>query len=110
MLEKVYAAVDTNVESPLNLTKYGTLGDIFGLAMNVIMGVAVSLGVIFLGLGGIQYITAKGDAKAADSARTSITNAIIGILIAIGALVVKTVVLGSILGANEKAIDSNLIF
>jgi hypothetical protein len=102
MLQRVYAKVDPGVEDPLRtlLGERPTLAKVFGVAMNVIMGVAVSLAVIFLGLGGIKYITAQGDAKAAEEARTMLTNAIIGLVISLGALAVKTIVLDSILGAN----------
>ncbi len=99
MLQEVYAAVSTTVNNPLG-TRYNTLKNVFSVAMNVIMAVAVSLGVIFLGLGGIQYITSKGDAKAADAARASITNAVIGMVIALAALAVKTIVVKSILGST----------
>ena len=99
MLQRVYAAVSPGVKDPFN-DNFGTLADVFGVAMNVIMGVAVSLAVIFLGLGGIKYITAQGDAKAAEEARTMLTNAIIGLVISLGALAIKTIVLTSILGAN----------
>jgi hypothetical protein len=77
--------------------------------MNVILGVAVSLSVIFLGLGGIKYITARGDAKAAEEARTWLTNAVIGLVIALGALAVKTIVLDSILDAGNVERGGNIV-
>jgi hypothetical protein len=109
MLQKVYAEVQTGVSDPLNSVFGGdpTLAKVFGLMMNVIMGVAVSLSVIFLGLGGIKYITARGDAKAAEEARTWLTNAVIGLVITLGALAVKTIVLTSILDAEVT--DNNLV-
>ncbi len=105
-LTTVYAQVSSGVTNPLD--QFQTLADVFGVAMNVIMGVAVSLAVIFLGLGGIKYITAQGDAKAAEEARTMLTNAIIGLVIALGALAIKSIVLDSILGATLPE-DSGLI-
>jgi hypothetical protein len=98
-LTSVYAQVGKTVTNPLG--QFTTLADVFGVAMNVIIGVAVSLAVIFLGLGGIKYITAQGDAKAAEEARTMLTNAIIGLVIALGALAIKTIVLDSILGVGD---------
>ena len=106
MLERVYAAVNTTPVNPLDGT-VNNLSDIFGLAINVIIGIAVSLAVIFIGMGGIQYITARGDTKAADAARTSITNAVIGLVIALAALAVKAIVL-NILDADTD-VGGNII-
>ena len=108
MLQRVYAEVNATVKNPLNgfFTGPATLSQVFGAAMNVIMGVAVSLSVIFLGLGGIKYITAAGDAKAAEEARSWLTNAVIGLVITLGALAVKTIVLGSILNADTSALNN----
>lgn len=97
MLQKVLAQVNTDVTNPLS--RFATLSDVFGVAMNLIMGVAVSLSVIFLGLGGIKYITAKGDVKAAEEARSWLTNAVIGLVVALGALAVRQIAIG-ILGAD----------
>ena len=104
MLQRVFAKVSTNATNPLS--RFTSLADVFGVAMNVIMGVAVSLSVIFLGLGGIKYITAAGDAKAAEEARSWLTNAVIGLVITLGALAVKTIVLGSILNADTNALNN----
>ena len=104
MLQRVFAKVSTNATNPLS--RFTSLADVFGVAMNVIMGVAVSLSVIFLGLGGIKYITAAGDAKAAEEARSWLTNAVIGLVITLGALAVKTIVLGSILNADTSALNN----
>ena len=103
MLQRVFAKVSTNATNPLS--RFTSLADVFGVAMNVIMGVAVSLSVIFLGLGGIKYITAAGDAKAAEEARSWLTNAVIGLVVALGALAVRQIALG-ILGTNAVNIDA----
>ena len=113
MLQRVYAEVNATVKDPLDTFFDGTatLSKVFGAAMNVIMGVAVSLSVIFLGMGGIKYITAKGDAKAAEEARSWLTNAVIGLVITLGALAVKTIVLGSILNADTATLNNgDLLF
>jgi hypothetical protein len=107
MLHEVFAqnGVSPDVKDPLeNFFGVGqapTLSAVFGGAMNVIMGVAVSLALVFLGLGGIKYITSKGDAKAAEEARTWLTNAIIGLVIALGALAIRAIVLDSILNVDN---------
>jgi len=103
MLQRVFALVSTDADNPLK--RFTSLADVFGVAMNVIMGVAVSLSVIFLGMGGIKYITAKGDVKAAEEARSWLTNAVIGLVVALGALAVRQIALG-ILGTNAVNIDA----
>ncbi len=106
MLNQVLAAVNTSVSNPLS--GYTTLSQVFGAAMNVTMGVAISLAVIFLALGGIQYITSKGDAKATETARTMLTNAIIGMVIALGALAIKTIVYNT-LGTDDPSVGDGIL-
>jgi len=102
MLQEVYAQgpnVSTNLTAMNSSVSWATsLSAVFGLATNLVIGVAVALAVIFLGIGGIKYITSKGDAKAADAARAAITNAVIGLVVAVAALAIKTLVLGVIGG------------
>ena len=101
MLEMVYAqtpGVSTTVSNPISWAS--NLAVVFALVINLVIGVAVALAVIFLIMGGIKYITSGGDAKAADAARSAITNAVIGLVVAIAALAVRAIV-GNILGANN---------
>ena len=102
MLQRVYAQVDTDPVLDTGLANIENLGDLFGLVLNVIVGVGIALVVIFLVLGGIQYVMSKGDPKAADAARLSLTNAIIGFVVIIGALTIKAVVV-NVLGAEGAA-------
>lgn len=101
LLTKVYAQ-NTEVQKPT--IGIDSLADAFGLAINVVMGVGISLTIIFLILGGIQYMTAKGDQKAAQEARTSLTNAVIGFIVVIGAFAIRTILL-NLLGANTVNIQ-----
>lgn len=75
-----------------------SLAEVFTLAINVVMGVGISLTIIFLILGGIQYMTAKGDQKAAQEARTSLTNAVIGFIVVIGAFTIRAILLNLLNG------------
>jgi len=50
-------------------------------------------------VGGISWIGAGGDPKALDSARSRITNAVIGLVIVVAALGITTIVTGA-LGIN----------
>ncbi len=81
-----------------------SLSDVFTLGINIVLFIGVALTVIFLILGGIQYMTARGDQKAAQEARTSLTNAIIGFVVVIGAFTIRTVLL-NILGAEGSGVS-----
>ena len=90
MLQVYAQQVSTQVQK-IELGNIQDIGDVFGLAINIIMGVGIALTIVFLILGGIQYITSKGDQKAAQEARTSLTNAVIGFIVVIGAFTIRTV-------------------
>jgi len=57
------------------------LGSIITTIINVTLGILGVLAVLYLVYGGVQYITAGGDAEKAAKGRTAITNAIIGVVI-----------------------------
>ena len=95
-------AATNKVVQPIDL-KFTNLSDVFGFLVNVVLGVGIAVTIIFLILGGIQYITAKGDQKAAGAARDALTNAVIGFIVVIGALTIRTILLNVIGGdANSK--------
>src|SRR5664279_3541849 len=58
------------------------LGGIVGAAVTFILIVAVLIALFFLIIGGIRWITSGGDKAKVDSARQTITAAIIGLVIA----------------------------
>ncbi len=108
LIRKVYAVapgVNTSaVRNPL-ADKYTDIASVFGLVTNIVIGVGVSLTVIFLVIGGIKYITSQGDPKAADSARGALTNAVIGFVIVLAALAIKFLI-QRVLGANGAGVGN----
>ena len=101
-------------ETPKNVTPislpFNDLGDVFGFLVNVVLGVGIAVTIVFLILGGIQYITAKGDQKAAGAAREALTNAVIGFIVVIGAFTIRTILLNVIGGdANSKMGITNIV-
>jgi riboflavin transporter FmnP len=72
---------------------YNSIGNIAGILLNVAVGIGISLAVIFLAFAGIQYMSSGGDPKATDIARNSIKNAVIALVLSLGALTVKAIVL-----------------
>ncbi len=83
--------IDATVKT-FTFTNVSSIADILGLAINIVLGVGVALTIVFLILGGIQYMTAKGDQKAAQEARAALTNAVIGFVVVVGAFTIKLVI------------------
>jgi len=61
-------------------TSEGLLG-VVGTAITLAFGVAGLVAVVYLILGGFNYVTAGGDPEAVEAAKTTIVNAIIGLVI-----------------------------
>lgn len=70
------------------------LGGIIGAAVTFILIVAVLIAMFFLIWGGIKWITSGGDKGKVDSARQTITAAIVGLIIAFLAFFILQVALG----------------
>ncbi len=104
LVQPVLAQVGNTVIKP-NLG-INSLADLFSIIINVLLGVGIALVVIFLILGGIQYVTSKGDAKAADQARQSLTNAVIGFIIVVGAFTIKSIVENIFGISNQLKVNS----
>ncbi len=88
-----------------------SLPDIFNFIINLVLGIGIALTIIFLIIGGIQYITSRGDQKAAEAARHTLTNAVIGFIIVIGAFTIKQIIGGALDVENagvENVFNENL--
>ena len=73
----------------------GSITGLISSIINVALALIGIVAVIYLIWGGITYITAGGDAEKAGKGRIAITNAIIGIIIIIAALVIYNAVLSA---------------
>lgn len=60
---------------------FGSIGEIITKLLPSIFALAGMVALLFLVWGGIRYMTARGDPKVIDSARGTITSAIIGLMI-----------------------------
>lgn len=72
--------------------------------INVLLAVAGLVAVIFLIVGGFRYILAGGNEESAESAKKTITNAIIGIVIIILAFVIVRVVSNALVQSNSTGV------
>lgn len=78
---------------------FTNLGKLMSNALALLFFVAGLLAFVFIIIGGIQWITAGGDAKAASAARDRITAAVVGLLVVVAAFAI-TLILGQLFGIN----------
>ena len=81
-------AIHAQTLVPDDLSKTTDLVAVIQAIIRFILVAAFVLAFIFLIIGGIQYITAGGDPKAAASARDRITGAIVGLIIVVAAFAI----------------------
>ena len=75
------------------------MGRLLSNALGLLFFFAGMLAFIFILIGGIQWITAGGDAKAASAARDRITAAVVGLLVVVAAFAI-TLILGQVFGID----------
>lgn len=68
------------------------LGKLINGALNLVLGIVGLLVFVFLIWGGVEWLTAGGDKSKTESARTKITNAIIGLAIVASAFAVGAII------------------
>lgn len=70
----------------------GGVNDLIIRIINILLGVAFLVAVLFLILGGFRFITAAGNEKSSGEGKKTVTNALIGIVIVILSYVIVQVV------------------
>lgn len=65
----------------LTIFKGTSFDNVFGQVIGIVLTIAALVAFIYLLMAGFQYITAGGDAAKAQTARTGIINALIGIIV-----------------------------
>jgi uncharacterized protein YacL len=84
-------------------TAWNQPGDIMAVVMNVLLWTVVALGIMFIVIGGIKYLTSGGDEKKVASAKNTILYAVIGMVIALLANVIVRIVL-NLLGVSNAGV------
>lgn len=75
------------------------LDDIVKLIVNLIhiaLAIAGVAAVIFIIIGGIKYITSAGSPDGTKSAKNTLTNAVLGLVISAGAYLIVTFIIGKL--------------
>lgn len=73
-----------------------SLNDIIARVINIISSLIAVVSVIMIMVGGFRYVTSGGDTNKVGSARSTITNAIIGLVIAVFAQVIVRFVIAKV--------------
>ena len=71
------------ITAPAGLGGPASFGEIISIVTNLLLGIAGSIAVIFIIVGGIQYATSAGDDGRVQSAKNTILNAVIGLVITV---------------------------
>lgn len=75
-----------------SLAKSQTVGNLIFQVVQILLLVAGSIAVIYLVVGGYQYIMARGNEEKTETARKTITSAIVGLVVIILAFAIITMV------------------
>ncbi len=86
------------------LTEIETISDVLGMGLNILIGVGVSLSLVFIGLAGIRYIMAGGNPDNMEQAQKSLTYSIVALVLTVGAIAVKYIFFSSILGIDDSGL------
>lgn len=60
------------------------LSDLFNLIINLLFGLGLAIGLIFVIIGGIKFVTSSGDSQKFEEAKNTVIYSIIGILVIVG--------------------------
>jgi amino acid transporter len=77
-----------------------TAPELFKFIINIALGVAFGVAVIFLIIGGYRYIASGGNEESAEKGKKSVVNALIGIVIIILSYVIVNVVANLVNGST----------
>lgn len=77
--------------------KLKELADILSKTIEVLLGIGAGFALLFVVIGGIQYMASGGDEKSVSSAKNTITYSIAGLVVILGAILAINV-LGDIFG------------
>lgn len=97
------SSVFAQINSPL---AWDNICDAIGGVLTLIFGLAGAIAVIFLVMGGIQYMTSGGDKVAVEASRGRITAAVVGLIIVLGAVLVVNTLLAGV--ADNLAVCSGV--
>lgn len=106
---------DDNVPDPVkkaqdcgNVDANGDIAGIITGILNAIIAVASIVAVIFIVIGGINYMTSAGDSSKVEKGKKTIIYAVIGLIICALAFAIVNWVVGSVLGQGSDGNTSSI--
>lgn len=96
MITTVLAACTT-----FDFSTCSTIRNFLDAAINSINAVAIILAILFLGIGGIKYITATGNKEKAGEAKQLLTQVLIGLAVVLGINVIMSVLFNLVGSGNQ---------
>ncbi len=75
-----------------------SIADVTGKVMNILFGIAGSAAVIFIMIGGFQYLTAAGNDEQSEKAKKILTNALIGLVVIVLAATLVRIIINAVTG------------
>lgn len=98
--QAAYRVPDATGGGGTGLANESSATEIIFRIIQIMLGVAGLVAVIFLIIGGFRYITAGGNEETAEAGKKTITNAIIGIVVILLAFVIVRVISNALLPAT----------
>jgi hypothetical protein len=78
----------------------GCIPQVIGQIVNAMLGILGALFLVLIMYGGAQYMLAGGDSKKVESAKQTITNAILGMLVVAASYAIATFVVNTVSGVT----------
>jgi hypothetical protein len=91
-----------------DFTKLKSLSDLAVNIINFLLAIAATVAVLFLIIGGFQYITSAGSPETIEKAKNTILYSVIGLLLCILAFSIVNFLVAQVKGPTLKAVISNI--
>ncbi len=94
--EKAGICIPVNNNSTDSILGSDSLVGLIKNVLNILLYIAGAISVLFVVIGGYQYLSSGGNEEAAEKGRKTVTNAIIGIVVVVLAFTIINVVVGTL--------------
>lgn len=92
----LWDGIAQNTDGSPNVTGLQDIIQLIANLIHIALAIAGVAAVIFIIIGGIKYITSAGSPEGTKSAKNTLTNAVIGLVIAAAAYVIVTFIMGKL--------------
>jgi hypothetical protein len=97
------------VNPATQVTVYCSAGDLLTAVLNILFGFTGAVAVIFIIIGGFQFITSRGNDEQAEKGRKTLTNALIGLVVVVLAATIVRIVVNTVTGSTSNGGPSSMI-